>query len=358
MSTTAEMTPSTIVDHNHFNFWNLSISQRVEVWQTETYPHTIHIPIDALIKNVIITSAGVHTLASHVKHALALPHRRLEHINFSLYICSYRMIMCMTKLAKWIFHNVFSLYNVYTMHALTQLQQKLVEKFCLLYMFDVKYKLPRSWYQDPILSRHLLVDNHSNTLFCFAPKVGSTNLKLALLYAQSLLSKEDLDKAKDNIDQGRLKECIVMDSFLSRKKSECIEILKRCFKFIMYCHPLERLLSAYRSKTERYPLVGLQKDTPHYNWLRRCIYGHIHLTWYKNWLLHGGRPEVNISFSDFIDYWLTYDLSSDEHFRTIFSLCEPCCVQYNYYGNFEIFNKDANVLIKRIGGGDVMLRSG
>ena len=84
----------------------------------------------------------------------------------------------------------------------------------------------------------------------------------------------------------------------------------------------------------------------------------IHLTWYKNWLLHGGRPEVNISFSDFIDYWLAYDLSSDEHFRTIFSLCEPCCVQYNYYGNFETFSKDANVLIKRIGGGDVMLRSG
>ena len=52
--------------------------------------------------------------------------------------------MCMTKLATRIFHNVFSLYNVYTMHALTQLQQKQVEKFCLLYMFDVKYKLPRS----------------------------------------------------------------------------------------------------------------------------------------------------------------------------------------------------------------------
>ena len=53
-----------------------------------------------------------------------------------------------------------------------------------------------------------------------------------------------------------------------------------------------------------------------------------------------------------------YDLSSDEHFRTIFSLCEPCCVQYNYYGNFEMFDKDASVLLKRIGGGGVMLRSG
>ena len=38
MSTTAEMTPSTIVDHNQFSFWNLSVSQRVTVWQM--YPHT------------------------------------------------------------------------------------------------------------------------------------------------------------------------------------------------------------------------------------------------------------------------------------------------------------------------------
>ena len=244
------------------------------------------------------------------------------------------------------------------MHALLQLQQKQVEKFCQLYMFDVKHKFPRSRYQDLILSRHLLVDDRSNTLFCFAPKVGCTNLKLALFYAQGLLTKEDLDKARDDIDQDKLEECIVMSSFLSRNKPERIEILKRYFKFIMYRHPLERLLSAYRSKIERYPLVGLKKDSPHYNWLRRHIYGHIRPSRYKDWLLHGGRPEVNISFSDFIDYWLTYDLSSDEHFRTVFSLCEPCRIHYNYYGNFETFNKDASVLLKRIGGGDVMLRSG
>ena len=225
-------------------------------------------------------------------------------------------------------------------------------------MFDVKYKLPRSRYQDLILSRHLLVDDHSKTLFCFVPKVGCTNLKLALFYAQGLLTEVDLFKARDNIDQDKLEECIVMSSFLSRNKPERIEIMKRSFKFIMYRHPLERLLSAYRSKIERYPLVGLLKDTPHYNWLRRHIFAHIHPSQYKDWLLHGGRPEVNISFSDFIDYWLTYDLSSDEHFRTIFSLCEPCRVQYNYYGNFETFDKDAGVLLNRIGGHDWMLRSG
>ena len=100
-------------------------------------------------------------------------------------------------------------------HLISALPQKQVEKFCQLYMFDVKYKLPRSRYQDLILSRHLLVDDHSNTLFCFVPKVGCTNLKLALFYAQGLLTKEDLDKARDDIDQDKLEECIVTRSFLS-----------------------------------------------------------------------------------------------------------------------------------------------
>lgn len=240
----------------------------------------------------------------------------------------------------------------------SQLQQKQVEKFCQLYMFDTKYKLPRSAYQDRILSRHLLVDDHSNTLFCFVPKVGCTNLKLALFYAQGFLTKQDIDKPRDNIDQDKLEEGIVSSSFLSRNKPKRIGILKRYFKFIMYRHPLERLLSGYRSKVERYPLVGLQKDTPHYNWLRRRIYEHTRPNQYRDWLLHGGRPAISISFIDFIDYWLMNNLSSDEHFRTIFSLCEPCRVRYNYYGNFETFDKDASVLLNRIGGEDGMLRSG
>ena len=97
---------------------------------------------------------------------------------------------------------------------------------------------------------------------------------------------------------------------------------------------------------------------PHYNWLRRRIFAYTHPLDYKSWILHRGQAMVNISFADFIDYWLTYDLSSDEHFRTIFSLCEPCRVHYHYYGNFKMFDKDARVFLNRIGGNAELLRSG
>ena len=225
-------------------------------------------------------------------------------------------------------------------------------------MFDVKFILPRSPYRNLILSRHLLVDDHTKTLFCFAPKVGCTNLKLALFYVQGLIDKDDLIKARDDIDQNKLEECIILTSLLSRNKPEKIAIIKSNFKFIMYRNPLERLLSAYRSKVSRYPLVGLQKDVPHYNWLRRRIFARTHPIDYKGWILHGGQFIVNISFTDFIEYWLTYDLSSDEHFRTIFSLCEPCRIHYHYYGNFKTFDKDARVFLNRIGEEAELLRSG
>lgn len=224
-------------------------------------------------------------------------------------------------------------------------------------MLDIKFTLPRSPYKDLILSRHLLVDDRTNTLFCFAPKVGCTNLKLALFNAQGLIAEEDLIKSRDKVDQNKLEEYIIRTSLISRSKPERIEIMKKSFKFIMYRNPLERLLSAYRSKIRRYPLVGLKKDIPHYNWLRRRIFAYTHPNEYKHWILHAGKPKVNISFVDFIDYWLTYDLSSDEHFRTIFSLCEPCRIYYNYYGNFKTFDSDASVLISRIGGNVTTLRS-
>ena len=48
----------------------------------------------------------------------------------------------------------------------------------------------------------------------------------------------------------------------------------------------------------------------------------------KDWLLHGGRPAASILFSDFIDYWLMYDLSSDEYFKLEQSSARASCAVY------------------------------
>ena len=127
----------------------------------------------------------------------------------------------------------------------------------------------------------------------------------------------------------------------------------------MYRHPIERLFSAYRSKVQRYPLVGLMADEPHYNWLRMRIYEYKYPKLFQEWKASGGREEVPITFTDFIDYWLhRATLRFDEHFQTIYELCQPCQIKYNYYGHFKDFERDAEVLIKHMGSKSTLLREG
>lgn len=73
----------------------------------------------------------------------------------------------------------------------------------------------------------MLVDDHTKTLFCFAPKVGCTNLKLALFYVQGLLEKDEIIKPRDDIDQNKLEDCIILTSLLSCNKPQQIAIKKK-----------------------------------------------------------------------------------------------------------------------------------
>ena len=142
-------------------------------------------------------------------------------------------------------------------------------------------------------------------------------------------------------------------------EKELRKILKNYYKFIMYRNPVERLFSAYRSKVQRYPLVGLDEERPHYNWLRKRIYAFKHPKLYKEWRSIQGVEKVDIKFPDFIDYWLLRSgLKSDEHFQSVFELCQPCRVHYSYYGNFDTFSDDAQVLIARIESEGIPLREG
>lgn len=151
-----------------------------------------------------------------------------------------------------------------------------------------------------------------------------------------------------------------MESFANRNDVQRKYALQHYFKFVMYRNPLERLLSGYRSKVQRYPLVGLKDTEPHFNWLRKHIYIHKHPEGYRQWLRGRGKRAINISFSDFIDYWLTQpqDLKFDEHFRPIFKICQPCRTRFSFYANFKNFEEDTQFLVSKIGGRLEYLRDG
>lgn len=166
-------------------------------------------------------------------------------------------------------------------------------------------------------------------------------------------------KSRDNVNEDKLEEAIQRHSLMEVSEKELRKIIRNYYKFMMYRNPVERLFSAYRSKVQRYPLVGLREEQPHYNWLRKRIYAFKHPQLYKKWRAKSGMEKVDIKFTEFIDYWLfRKGVKFDEHFQSVYKLCQPCDVRYSYYGNFDTFFDDSKVLIQRIGSEGIPLREG
>jgi hypothetical protein len=211
-------------------------------------------------------------------------------------------------------------------------------------------------------SRHNLLDHTHRVLFCFLPKVGCTNLKLLFFASQGLIPYSELEKPRDLINQEKLM-AVVHRLNLQGNRIGFREDLRSLdyFKYVMVRNPLERLVSAYRSKIERYNLTGALKDTPHYNWARREIFKHLHPIQYRIWAKEGMSRPVKISFGDFITYWLQPDLIEfkyDDHFMSFLHICQPCRTGFDFYGNFRHFVRDAQVLIDKVGGSSSDLRQG
>ncbi len=151
--------------------------------------------------------------------------------------------------------------------------------------------------------------------------------------------------------EGLLERAINNNSFKAKTAEEKTYILQNYYKFIIYRHPAERLVSAYLSKIISQPMLGLNLSIPERNWLKSDMYQAIHPKEFKVWKEDGARVPITITFSDFIQYWiLTGGIRGDEHFKTTFELCTPCQVKYSYYGNFNTFDREVSVFNERIGG--------
>ncbi len=167
-------------------------------------------------------------------------------------------------------------------------------------------------------------------------------------------------QSRDGVDQNKLESAQFTESFFTRTDNQRRHALHHYFKFVMYRNPLERLVSGYRSKVARYPLLGFKEHKPHFNWLRKEILMFTQPEQYREYIKQHGKVPINITFSDFVDYWLRQDveLKYDEHFRSISSLCQPCRTQYNFYANFNNFETDSQVLVEKIKSRPEYLRAG
>ena len=152
---------------------------------------------------------------------------------------------------------------------------------------------------------------------------------------------------------------ITLEKLSSSKR---LEVMSTYYKFVMVRHPLERLVSAYRDKFEGVPLLqGVSHDQMWIVPIQRSIYQFVDPKGYTVWMAEGGTRPITISFIDMIRFMIRSPGSgkvlSDEHLVPFLTLCDPCRIRYDYYGNFKTFNKDAAVLVDKYGVGMDMLRS-
>ena len=152
---------------------------------------------------------------------------------------------------------------------------------------------------------------------------------------------------------------ILLKSVDERKRKS---IVQEYFKFVMFRHPLERLLSGYRSKMS----VAMRQDVPDterdvetnlFFSEKKEIISKVSPKEYKRWMsMHQSYP-LNITFTDFIDYWLkSTTLSNNAHFNTLVKTCKPCSVDYNYFGNFKTFEEDTRILQESISASEDEIR--
>ena len=186
------------------------------------------------------------------------------------------------------------------------------------------------------------------------PKVGGTNLKVLFFVNQGLLPRTELDKPREKLDRVKYRSALKRTCAQNEKQLTSYD---KYFKFIMVRHPLERFLSAYRDKVEKY---SLNVSDQYFAWLRNDIFKKIHPELYTQWVEEGMKPVKN-SFYDFVNYWLSpggSKCAQSNHFMPMVELCRTCKVRYDFYGNFNHFDHDSQVLIEKIGASSSELRQG
>ena len=209
----------------------------------------------------------------------------------------------------------------------------------------------------------LLLHKKKKVAFCYVPKSACTTFKILLLHTQGLLPDSYLnyDEHKQPVLVQQLRK-ILLGSLSHKQQSD---VIRNYFKYVMFRHPLERLLSGYRSKMSTAVRKGIDLTDENERdvegefllKLKQDLVARVYPAEYKKWeAAHESYP-LNITFSDFIDFWLTSkSLSNNPHFNFVANMCSPCLVRYDYYGNFKTFEKDSKVLMDRIGASESELR--
>ena len=221
-----------------------------------------------------------------------------------------------------------------------QYQQHEWAQFCNCYNYSSE--LPQDDDSQKNLFHHLLYDDSKKVIFCYAPKVGSSNWKRMFAVLNGTEQPSNLNRSKPHI----LKNVNKLE-YLSKEERD--KRLKTYFKFAFVRNPFERIVSAYRNK-----IAVHINYTNREHWPDDILY-HILKTYnqekFKEWAqANFSSLEHYPSFTNFVQYLADANLDSlNEHFQQFLNLCHPCAVNYTFIGNFNRLPHEAFYIIDYLG---------
>ncbi|KAM9472447.1 carbohydrate sulfotransferase 12-like [Salvelinus alpinus] len=199
---------------------------------------------------------------------------------------------------------------------------------------------------------HLIVDDRHGIIYCYVPKVACSNWKrIMIVLSESLLQegvpyRDPLAVPQEMVHNSSLH--FTFNKFWKRYGKFSRHLMKvklqKYTKFLFVRDPFVRLISAYRNKFEQ----------PNEEFYRR--FALLMLRRYGN---HSEPPAaagdafpagIRPSFSEFVQYLLDPQTESDapfnEHWRQVYRLCHPCQIQYDFVGQLETVQEDAEQLLR------------
>ncbi|XP_045197849.1 carbohydrate sulfotransferase 11-like [Mercenaria mercenaria] len=218
-----------------------------------------------------------------------------------------------------------------------------VEKICRE-MKEQNITLPNAKAFENEYLKHLMVIEKTKSVWCYLPKVASTNFRRTILGMMGVIPKSEVPTIGGyevyNIHD---KEFKYIRDYDEEKQKEIMSTYK---KFFATRDPIERLLSGYMSKFLHPNPVNRHE----FNKRVSLFYGsHPELDQlHKMKIDYEGR---SVFFEEFLVWWSDlYDenLYVNEHFVPTHVLCNPCEVNYDYIGKYEHINRDMDYIFKKL----------
>ncbi|XP_045468521.1 carbohydrate sulfotransferase 11 isoform X3 [Harmonia axyridis] len=128
---------------------------------------------------------------------------------------------------------------------------------------------------------------------------------------------------------------------------DAMKYLKTYTTFMIVRHPMERLLSAFRNKFEG-NLTSSKYFQRRYG--RRIIKKYRSLSSKK--MRNSGKPKKplgsDVTLNEFVQYLINEGLQSNEHWTSVYNLCHPCKINYNFIGKYEHLTEDTESILNFI----------